>query len=72
MEKGKDALLKKIGQNIYNIRQKKKIKQVDLAKDCGFAKSSMGRIERGESNLTVSTLLKISQSLNVTIIDLLK
>jgi transcriptional regulator with XRE-family HTH domain len=72
MEKKKEELLKKIGLNIYTIRKKKKIKQVELAKECGFTKSSMGRIESGGANLTVGTLLKISLSLNVSIVDLFK
>ena len=63
--------LKKVGQNIKKIRISKGIKQVDLAYECDFEKQNMQRIEAGKTNFTMKTLLKISKSLDVSVIDLI-
>lgn len=65
-------LLKGIGLNIKRLRGEKKVQQQDLAAVCNFEKSSMSRIEAGGTNLTVGTLLKISEALDVEIVDLIK
>lgn len=39
--------------------------QQDLAAACDFEKSNMSRIEAGKSNLTIGTLLKICQVLQI-------
>jgi transcriptional regulator with XRE-family HTH domain len=68
--KDKDYL-KKLGENIVKMRTMKKISQVGLSDLCGFEKSNMRRIEAGNTNPTIKTLLKIAEALEVTIIDLL-
>jgi transcriptional regulator with XRE-family HTH domain len=54
-----------IGQLIRNERQKKKISQESLALKCGIDRSYLGRIERGEVNLTVEKLYEIANALEV-------
>lgn len=54
-----------IGQLIRNERQKKKISQEYLALKCGIDRSYLGRIERGEVNLTVEKLYEIANALEV-------
>lgn len=66
-----DKYLKRIGARIRELRLSKKISQVELAYQCGFDKSNMHRIEKGGNNLTVKTLLTISEILEVSIHDLL-
>jgi len=61
-----------IGNNIRKIRLRKNITQVELAEKCDFEKSNMRRIEAGNTNPTIKTLLKIANGLDVTIVDLLK
>ena len=56
--------------NIRNLREKKNISQQDLAAVCNFEKSNMSRIEAGKTNLTIGTLLKICDALNVRLIDI--
>lgn len=56
-----------LGQNIRKARQEKKISQEKLALMCGLDRSYMGRIERGEVNLTVEKLYLIVSVLKVDI-----
>jgi transcriptional regulator with XRE-family HTH domain len=61
--------LNKLGLRIKEIRSQKKISQIDLAVLCNFEKASMSRIESGQTNTTILTLLKISKALNVPLSD---
>ena len=60
-----------VGQLIRTERQKKKISQEYLALKCGIDRSYMGRIERGEVNLTVEKLYEIASVLKIDIKELL-
>lgn len=51
---------------------KKEWSQEEFADKCGIHRSHMGEIERGETNLTLSTLLIISKQLDVSISALFK
>jgi transcriptional regulator with XRE-family HTH domain len=59
--------LSNLGARIKDIRRNKNITQNDLAIKCEFEKASMSRIESGKTNVTVLTLRKISQALEVEI-----
>ena len=61
----KEIVLIRIGMKIKEIREDKNISQQDLAAACNFEKSNMSRIEVGRTNLTIGTLLKICDALNV-------
>jgi len=65
----KKSALVRIGANIRKIREEKCISQQDLAAVCNFEKSNMSRIEAGRTNLTVGTLLKICEALDVKLAD---
>ena len=52
------------------MREEKNISQQVLADICNVPKSTIGRLERGEVNPTVKTLLKISNALNIEFIHL--
>lgn len=60
-----------IGHLIRNKRTGLKITQESLALQCGIDRSYMGRIERGEVNITVEKLYEIANTLEVDISDLL-
>lgn len=60
----------RIGDKIKEIREVKGISQQDLAAVCNFEKSNMSRIEAGRTNLTVKSAYKISQALDVQLIEL--
>lgn len=61
----------KIGHLIRNRRKELKITQESLALQCGIDRSYLGRIERGEVNITVEKLYEIANTLGVDIRNLL-
>lgn len=58
---------KELGERIRELRLKKKLSQEGFADVCKIHRSHMGEIERGETNLTLSTLLTITEKLDTTI-----
>jgi transcriptional regulator with XRE-family HTH domain len=66
----KEDVLIKIGLRIKGLREEKNISQQDLAAACNFEKSNMSRIEAGRTNLTIGTLLKIGERLDVKLVDM--
>lgn len=70
MEQESEKLLKEIGNRIRLLRQEREISQQNLAALCNFEKSNMSRIEAGCSNVTIKTLLTISQALEIHISEL--
>jgi len=66
----KKKALVRIGMNIRKIRNEKNISQQDMAALCNFEKSNMSRIEAGRTNLTIGTLLKICEALEVKLADI--
>jgi len=62
-----ELLLNQLGSKIREIRKTKKMTQDDLAIKCNFEKGNLSRIETGQTNLTMRSLLKISQALEVPI-----
>lgn len=67
-----EEVLIKMGQQIKRIRKEQQLSQMQLAEKCNFEKASMSRIESGQSNVTISTLEKISKALSVPIADFFK
>lgn len=61
----------KVGQKIRKIREDRDISQQELADRCNFEKSNMSRIEAGKTNLTLKTLLIISDALTVPLREFL-
>lgn len=64
-------LAKALGANIRTRRKENGISQDALALECGLDRSYMGRIERGEVNITVEKLYKIAARLNCSAASLL-
>ena len=64
-------LASKIGQSIRQKRTQSNITQESLALQCGIDRSYLGRIERGEVNLTVEKLYEIATALEVDMKELL-
>lgn len=61
----------KVGRKIRIIRRKNKLTQEEVAARAGIHVSTLGRIERGESNPPLQTLNKIAQALRVKTKELL-
>lgn len=66
------SVQKALGVRIRDLRLGKGWSQEEFADKCGIHRSHMGEIERGETNLTLSTLLIISKQLQATISSLFK
>jgi transcriptional regulator with XRE-family HTH domain len=64
-------ILKALGQRIRELRTKQGYSQEGFADHCGVHRTFMGTIERGESNISFSNLVKVSQGLGITLSQLL-
>lgn len=63
---------RRLGQRIRELRDKKGWSQEEFADSCEVNRSYMGRIERGELNLTLDTLSKVAKGLDISVSALLK
>ncbi len=61
-----------MGKRIQELRKEKKLSQQDLAAKCNFEKSNMSRLEAGGVNMTLSTMEKVSEALEVEMIELFR
>lgn len=64
--------LKTFGLTVKRLREQKGMSQVELANLCEFERGNMTRIEKGNTNPTLITILKIAKALNVKPSDLLE
>ena len=67
-----DHLQKKIGDRVRELRLKRGWSQEHFADVCGIHRGHMGQIERGEKDVTISTLAKIGKGLEMTVSAFLK
>ncbi len=67
----KDRNLIKMGNNIKKIRKKENLSQEELAFKAGLHRTYIGSVERGERNITILNLIKISESLRADLTLLL-
>tara|TARA_B100000586_G_scaffold267982_1_gene243636 strand:+ start:832 stop:1056 length:225 start_codon:yes stop_codon:yes gene_type:complete len=66
----KQSILKKFGEAVQRLRKKQGISQEALAHKIDVHRTYMGFIERGERNLTLMNIYKLSRALKVKIPDL--
>lgn len=66
-----DAILQRVGVAIRAARTAAAMSQEGLAHAAEMDRSHMGRIERGERNLTLMNLVRIARALNCAPSDLL-
>ena len=55
------AVNARIGEKIRKIRELKGLKQENIAKELGMSLGGYGKIERGESSISIERLQKIGQ-----------
>lgn len=65
-------VLKVLGLRIRDIRRAQGFSQEAFADKCGVHRTFMGTIERGESNLSFSNLLKVASTLGISLAVLLE
>ena len=64
-------ILKNISKNMKFYRNEKDLSQEKLAEKCNLHRTYIGAVERAEKNLTIKSLVKIANALDINIIDLL-
>lgn len=58
------------GKHLKKIRAQKGLNQDDVAAMCGIDPTSISRLERGETNATLTTLFRLSKGLCIPMRDL--
>lgn len=68
----KDALLVALGQYLRSVREGNGWSQEKLALRCGLHRTYIGAVERGEYNVTILTLRRITDKLGITLLDAIR
>ncbi len=71
LRKPSTALTQILADNIRDYRKAKHLSQEELADACELHRTYIGSIERGERNVTLSTLEVLAKALGVSVIELL-
>ena len=65
----KDPMLAQLGSCLRSVREERGWSQEELAFECGLHRTYIGSVERGEYNITLLTLRKITDTLGITLAD---
>ena len=65
----KDPMLLQLGKHLRKVREQRGWSQEELAFKCGLHRTYVGAVERGEYNLTLLTLRKITRTLRISLAD---
>ena len=68
----KNPTLLKLGKNLRKARESRGWSQEEMAARCGVHRTYVGSVERGEYNVTVLTLKKMTRTLGISIVDSLR
>jgi transcriptional regulator with XRE-family HTH domain len=66
------SLIRTLAENIRRLRNARNLSQEKLADICGLHRTYVGSVERGERNITLSSLEILAKALDVSVIDLLR
>ncbi|MBO9500666.1 helix-turn-helix transcriptional regulator [Brevundimonas sp. A19_0] len=66
-----DGLLASLGRHIRELRVRRNLSQEALADASGIDRSHMGKIERGERNVTILNLARIAKALGCNLSELI-
>ena len=64
--------LTELGKRIRYFRKRNKLTQVDLELKTGINNGDISRIENGQKNIELYTIVKLAEALEVELIDLFK
>lgn len=67
-----EEVLAALARRIRSERERKGISQEDFAENCGLHRTAIGLLERGKSIPRLDTLLLVSQSLGLSVSELLR
>ena len=65
------ALRTKLGRTVRRLRKAAGYSQESFADRCGVHRTYMGAVERGETNISLDNLERISRALNLSVGELL-
>jgi transcriptional regulator with XRE-family HTH domain len=65
MKAGDNEILKEFGNNLKKIRKRKGFSLRALSYECSVDFSDIGKIERGETNVTLLTIMQLAKALDV-------
>jgi transcriptional regulator with XRE-family HTH domain len=60
-----DDAARRFGQQVCNLREQRGLSQEKLAEAAGVHRTFVGRVERGETNVTLFNILRIAKGLGV-------
>jgi transcriptional regulator with XRE-family HTH domain len=63
---------RRLGKKIAELRRKRGFSQEGFAHECRFHRSYMGAVERGEKNITIQMLVRITKALKISLSELFK
>ena len=63
----KSYILNEFGNRLKELRKEKKLSQEQLAEKANLHRTYIGMIERGEKNITLLNIYKLSNGLNVEV-----
>jgi transcriptional regulator with XRE-family HTH domain len=69
MKSGNKELIKKIGKNIFTLRQSKGLSREELAFRIGICQQQLFKYETGANRITVDRLINIAEALDAEIIN---
>lgn len=65
-------LEKRLGARVREVRQAKRLSQMDMVRDHEWTLSHWQKIERGDLDPRLSTVMRVAESLGITVGELLK
>lgn len=71
LRKPSKSLITTLADNIQRLRHGLGLSQEELADICGLHRTYVGSVERGERNVTLSSLELLAKALGVSVVDLL-
>nr|WP_250154452.1 helix-turn-helix transcriptional regulator [Vibrio alginolyticus] len=65
-------MIETFAHNLKKYRKQRGVSQEELAELCGLHRTYIGSVERGERNISINNIEKISVALNINVIQLFK
>lgn len=67
-----NTLQQTLGRNLRQIREERKLSQEKFADALGYHRTYAGALERGERNVSLKSLERLAETLDVAPLDLLR